>query len=73
MYIGPDIRGVARKNQVYTYHPQEVIDRACGINPLARHLFVDMCDIAETRRELARRGSFLQIAYKKIEQQINRR
>jgi hypothetical protein len=68
MYIGPDLKGIAHRNQVYTYHPVEVIERACGVNPLARHLFVGMDNIVEAKKELRRPGSFLHITYKKIEQ-----
>lgn len=66
MYIGPDIKGVARHNQIYTYKPDAVIARACEVHPLAMHLFVPMDTIVESKRELKREGSFLFIANEKI-------
>jgi hypothetical protein len=66
MYVGPDLNGIVRRNQIFTYHPDRVIDEACGVNPLARHLFVDMADIVEVKKELVRQGSFLNITYRKL-------
>lgn len=66
MYIGPDLKGIVRRNQIFTYHPDRVIDEACVVNPLAKHLFVDMRDIVEKKRELSRQGSFLNLSYQKL-------
>jgi hypothetical protein len=67
MYLGPDLKGIVRKNQIFTYHPDRVIEEACGISPLAKHLFVEMDNIAEIKKELNREGSFLNLTYKKIQ------
>ena len=67
MYIGPDIKGIVRKNQIFTYMPEDVINQACGINKLAKHLFVQMDDIVQKRKELRIQGTFLNLVYKKIE------
>jgi hypothetical protein len=67
MYLGPDLKGIVRKNQIFTYRPDRVIEEACGVSPLARHLFVEMENIVEIRKELRRKGSFLNLAYQKIE------
>lgn len=67
MYLGPDLKGIVRHNQIFTYKPDEVIEKACEQNKLAKHLFVQMENIVENKKELRRLGSFLSIAYKKIE------
>lgn len=67
MYLGPDIKGIVRKNQIFAYYPEKVIEQACGVSPLAGKLFVPMDDIVCFRNELRREGSFLNLAYKKIE------
>ena len=69
MYLGPDIRGLVRKNQIFTYYPEDVIRRACEMNRLARHLFVSMENIVQKKEELRREGSFLNLVYKKIEKE----
>lgn len=71
MYIGPNLKGIVRHNQIFTYYPDDVIAQACGINPIARYLFVPMEDIVHSKNELRRTGSFLYLAYQKVEK--NRR
>lgn len=73
MYIGPDIRGIVRKNQIFTYEPKEVIEKAAAINASARLFFVPMDEIVESKNELRRQGSFLNITYKNFEKTIMRR
>lgn len=67
MYIGPDLKGIVRHNQVFTYKPDEVIGKACEQNKLTKHLFIQMENIVESKNELRRPGSFLSIAYEKVE------
>ena len=67
MYLGPELKGVVRHNQIFTYHPEKVIGQACGICSLARHLFVSMDNIVSCKNELRRAGSFLSLAYQKTE------
>lgn len=67
MYIGPDLKGIVRHNQIFAYKPDEVIEKACEQNKLAKHLFVQMENIVESKNELRRPGSFLSIAYEKVE------
>ena len=67
MYLGPDLKGIVRHNQIFTYKPDEVIEKACEQNKLAKHLFVQMENIVENKKELRRLGSFMSIAYKKVE------
>lgn len=71
MYIGPDIKGIVRKNQIFTYYPGDLIQRACVVSPLARHLFVPMDDIVQGRNELRREGSFLNLAYGKVKKEAD--
>lgn len=74
MYLGPDLKGIVRHNQVFTYQPEEVICRASGVCNLASHLFVPMENIVAQKKELGRQGSFLDLAYQKIEKaEKNRR
>lgn len=67
MYMGPNLKGIVRHNQIFTYDPVNVIEQACDINPLAKHLFVQMDDIVCSKKELGRMGSFLNLIYQKIE------
>jgi hypothetical protein len=67
MYLGPDLKGIVRKNQIFTYHPDRVIEEACGVSPLARHLFVEMENIVEVKKELRREGSFYNLTYLKLQ------
>lgn len=71
MYLGPDIKGIVRKNQIFVYNPEKVIGQACGISPLARELFVPMDNIVQSRNELRRKGSFLNLAYMKVKKEVN--
>ena len=67
MYLGPELKGIVRHNQIFTYKPDEVITKACEQNPLAKHLFAPMDNIVQSKNELRRPGSFLSIAYEKVE------
>lgn len=69
MYLGPNLKGIVRRNQVFAFNPEKVIEEACKVNPIAKHLFVNMDNIVTHKEELRRPGSFLNIAY----QTLNRR
>ena len=73
IYIGPDIRGVVRKNQIFTYNPKEVIERATAVYAQANIFFVSMDVIWEKKSELRRQGSFLNITYQKMKKTAMRR
>ncbi len=66
MYLGPDLHGIVSHNQIYTYHPEEVIAKACKVSPLAKHLFVDMDNIVTHKNELRNESSFLFLTYQKV-------
>lgn len=66
IYLGPDIKGIVRKNQIFTYWPENVIEQACEINILAKYLFVPMKNVVQSRNELRRQDSFLYLAYQKV-------
>lgn len=70
MYLGPDLKGIVRHNQIFTYHPEKVIEQACEISPLAGHLFVSMDNIVSCKNELSRQGSFLNLANQKVEREV---
>lgn len=69
MYLGPNLKGIVRHNQIFTYLPEEVIKQACAIEPLAMHLFVNMDEIVAYKNELRTDGSFLNLAYQKVRKQ----
>lgn len=73
MYIGPDIRGIVRKNQIFTYQPEEIIEQAAAIYGPAKYLFVPMDDIVKKKEELRRQGSFLNTVYRQLEKETMRR
>ncbi|MBQ6577473.1 MAG: hypothetical protein IJL91_06970 [Bacteroidales bacterium] len=68
MYLGPIIKGVTRKNQIFNYDPTEVKAKAIEICPAAKYLFVDLEDIATKKKELNTPGSLLALAYKQLEE-----
>lgn len=67
MYLGPELTGIVRKNQIYTYLPEQVIEKACRVHPQAKRLFVPMEDVVRAKSELRRRGSLLYLIYQKME------
>lgn len=71
MYLGPDIKGIVRKNQIFTYCPETIMEKACKVSPLAKNLFVSMDDIVRSRNELRREGSFLNLAYRKVKKEVS--
>lgn len=74
MYLGPDLKGIVRHNQIFTYHPEKVIKQAGMVCGLAKHLFVQMDNIVTIKSDLRRSGSFLNVTYQKIEKaERNRR
>lgn len=74
MYLGPDLKGIVRRNQIFAYQPEKVIEQASEVCELVRHLFVSMDNIVSKKNELRRPGSFLDLTYQKIEKaEKNRR
>lgn len=71
MYLGPDIKGIVRSNQIFTYNPEKVIEQACKFSPLAKDLFISMDNVVQGRNELRREGAFLNLTYKKVEKEVN--
>lgn len=67
MYIGPNLKGIVRHNQIFTYKPEKIIEQACEMNKLAENMFIPIDKVVESKEELRRTGSFLNIAYEKIE------
>lgn len=66
MYIGPTMRGIAKKNQTYCYNPEEIIKKAVDVSAFAKYLFVPMDDIMTARKALQTKGTFYHTAYRKI-------
>ncbi len=73
MYLGPDLKGIVRHNQIFTYHPESVIEQARQVCGLADHLFVPMDEVVSRKNELRRPGSFLFLIYQKTEKAENGR
>lgn len=71
MYLGPDLKGIVRHNQIFAYRPEKTIEQASEIAPLARHLFVSMEDIVKKKKELRRAGSFLYLVNKKVKEEVD--
>lgn len=72
MYLGPGIPGTVKKNQIFTYKPTEVIDKAKAIHPEAGILFIKMSDdtIAKHRREIQTQGTKLNQTFKEVKKAI---
>ncbi len=72
IYLGPEIRGVVRRNQMFLDTPSEVIEKAKEICEQAKYLFVKMDDILPAKKELKRENSFLDIAYKETYKEVEK-
>lgn len=73
MYLGPIVKGVTRRNQVFNYYPEKIIQTVTAISPTARYLFVDIEDIAAKKRELMTADSVMDQAYRKLEKALNKK
>lgn len=69
VYIGPTIRGVVRKNQIFTYEPERIMGAAKEVSVYTGYLFVRMDDIVPKRDELRKTGTLLNISYKNVEKE----
>ena len=69
VYIGPTIRGLVKKNQIFTYEPKEIIERAGKVSMYTGCLFVMMDDIVSKRNELRKKGTLLNIAYEIVKKE----
>lgn len=70
MYIGPDVKSVVAKNQMFTYDPEKCKEKVAEIYKPAKELFVDVEELAEKRNELKREGSYLNLIYKNFEKKL---
>lgn len=73
MYIGPDVKGVVEKNQIFTFDPEDKKKEAEKIYAPAVKLFVDIKDITVKRNELRREGSYLELVYRNFEKKVRRK
>lgn len=69
VYIGPTIRGLVKKNQIFTYKPEAVMEQVKRVSMYTEYLFVRMDDIVSRRNELREQGSLLNISYKIVEKE----
>ena len=69
VYIGPTIRGVVKKNQIFTYEPERIKEAAKKVSAYTGYLFVKMDDIVSKRDELRKTGTLLNISYKNVEKE----
>lgn len=69
-YIGPTIRGLVKKNQIFTYEPKEIIEKAQKVSMYTGYLFVGMDDIVEKRNELKKQGTLLNISYEIVKKEV---
>ena len=60
VYIGPTIRGVVKKNQIFTYEPERIKKAAKKVSVYTGYLFVKMDDIVSKRDELRKTGTLLE-------------
>ena len=71
VYIGPTIRGLVKKNQIFTYDPKEIKEKAEEVSKYTGYLFVGMDDIVSKRNELRTKGTLLNISYEKVKEVAN--
>lgn len=70
VYIGPTIRGLVKKNQIFTYEPKDIIEKSQKISMYAGYLFVGMNDIVSKRNELRKQGTLLNISYNIVKKEV---
>ena len=70
MYIGPDVKGVVSKNQLFTYDPKDKKEQVKEKYGPAEKFFVDVDDLAKKRNELKRKGSYLELLYRNLEKTL---
>ena len=70
MYIGPDVKGVVGKNQIFTFDPEDKKKEVEKVySPAVKH-FVESKDITAKRNELRREGSYLELLYRNFEKKL---
>ena len=72
IYIGPGIKGTVRKNEIFTYVPESIIEQVTAIYEPAGQLFVPMEHIVEQKKELNRIGSAMNLIYSTLEKKTRR-
>lgn len=70
MYIGPDVKGVVSKNQIFTFDPEDKEKEVEKIYAPAVKFFVDIKDITAKRNELRKEGSYLELLYRNFEKKL---
>lgn len=70
MYIGPDVKGVVSKSQIFTYDPKDKKEQVKEKYEPAEKFFVDVDDLAKKRKELKRKGSYLELLYRNFEKKL---
>ncbi len=63
MYIGPDVKGVVKRNQIFTYDPKEVKEKVKKMYEPAGGLFVKMEFAPVQRKSVCTEGTLLNITY----------
>ena len=63
MYIGPDVKGIVKRNQIFTYDPKEVKERVKKMYEPAVELFVKMEFAPVQRKAVCTEGTLLNITY----------
>lgn len=70
MYIGPDVKGVVKRNKIFTYDPKEIKEKVKGMYTPAVELFVKMEDAPEQRRLAHKEGTLLNITYNNFSEKL---
>lgn len=70
MYIGPDVKGVVKRNQIFTYDPKEIKEKVKGMYAPAVELFAKMEDAPEQRRLAYKEGTLLNITYNNFAEKL---
>lgn len=69
-YIGLTIRGLVKENQIFTYEPETIMEKARQVSGYTRYLFVKMDEIVEKRNELRKEGTLLNVSYKIVHKEV---
>ena len=66
IYLGPEIRGTVKQNQIFSYDAADVKAKAAQISELTQYLFVPMDDVVAGKNALKTQGSLMNIAFRKV-------
>ena len=70
IYIGPDIKGVVKKNTIFNNGITKGLKKKMEEKPMIGGLIIPIEQLADANMQLLKKGSVLNTLYKKVEKMI---